>query len=76
MSAVMIRCPKTGKPVNTGVTASKRRFETELFEGYAVSCPHCKKVHAWKSTDAYLQKSDLGTDRSSGPGIPMTDLLD
>lgn len=69
MSAIMITCPQTGEPVNTGVTTSRHQFETELFEGYAVSCPHCKKVHAWSTRDAYLQETDIPSNRESGLGF-------
>jgi len=49
---VTIKCPKTGKPVNTGITMDKASFGSSTFTSNSVSCPHCGESHKWDKKDA------------------------
>lgn len=59
MPTIMIKCPETGKPLKTGVETTKLIFEAHTYRGHAVSCPHCRKVHAWDKKKAYLQDTKV-----------------
>jgi endogenous inhibitor of DNA gyrase (YacG/DUF329 family) len=56
MPDIMVNCPATGKPINTGITLSKELFETAVMQGNLIQCPHCRQVHPWDKKDAYLQE--------------------
>ena len=44
---LMIRCPKTGKPLSTGSEAS---LEAAV-SGVVGPCPHCGDDHPWSKKD-------------------------
>lgn len=53
MASVMIKCPKTGKEVRTGIgVAQKEFFETASF----IECPHCGERHTWEKKDAWIKE--------------------
>jgi endogenous inhibitor of DNA gyrase (YacG/DUF329 family) len=55
MGTVTIKCPKTGKPLGTGIAADKVSFESSSFEnGKAGPCPHCGETHTWSKRDAWV----------------------
>lgn len=55
MASVMIKCPKTGKLVPTGISMDKKSFETAKLENNAVGCPACGGNHTWSKKDAVLK---------------------
>ena len=57
MPEVMITCPASGKPVNTGIAVSKEVFgdPKTVMSQNVVSCPHCNQTHLWDKKDAYLE---------------------
>ena len=60
MPMVMFTCPKSGKPVPTGVETDEQSFDKLVgaIKGQGrsnnVQCPHCGKTHSWSSGSAYL----------------------
>jgi endogenous inhibitor of DNA gyrase (YacG/DUF329 family) len=60
MAMVMLTCPKTGKPVPTGIETDEQSFAalmgaiTGKGRPSNVPCPHCDKTHSWSSGSAYL----------------------
>ncbi len=52
---VMIRCPVTGRPIATGLTADLRTWNDRPIGLNRVSCPECKQMHAWSKSDAHLE---------------------
>lgn len=55
MPDLMIKCPKTGKYLSTGMTMDQTAFANAYFEGNSVgTCPHCGESHVWGSKDARL----------------------
>ncbi|MEY2482406.1 MAG: hypothetical protein QOK24_934 [Verrucomicrobiota bacterium] len=54
---MMISCPKTSKPVFTGIAIDEVSFKdpTNRFTNNSVSCPHCGGTHTWSKEDAFLQ---------------------
>ena len=56
MPMLMIRCPKTGKPVPTGISMDKRALEDpkNVPRDNQAGCPHCGQLHSWNKEDAWL----------------------
>ena len=64
MSMLMIRCPKTGRPISTG-----REVEIAAFRSTAVFfsrnyCPLCRVTHEWFAQDAWV--CDSGCSECEG----------
>ena len=57
MPKIMITCPKTQKPVDTGLALDNRSFESATFTNNSVNCPHCREKHPWNKADARLEDS-------------------
>lgn len=58
MGMLMIRCPKTGKPVPTGFGMDKQSFASPsvVLENNSVTCPHCGGTHVWSKKDGWVQE--------------------
>lgn len=56
MPEVLIDCPSTGKPIETGIALSKRHFESADMRDNSIQCPHCRQTHTWDKEDAYLKE--------------------
>jgi len=55
MGPVMIKCPKTEKPLDTGIHMDKVSFESGTLEHNTIGpCPHCGENHTWSKEDAWL----------------------
>ncbi|MGH6890181.1 MAG: hypothetical protein ACREHF_13470 [Rhizomicrobium sp.] len=54
MPMVMIKCPKTGKEVPTGIAMDKKSFESSEMANNKLHCPHCKEMHVWNKADAWV----------------------
>jgi PilZ domain len=53
--AVLIRCPKTGRNISTGVRLTAADDLTKLSRARRFTqCPCCKAVHSWLPSDAML----------------------
>ena len=59
MAAVMIRCPRTGRGIPTGMVADRRRFEATPVFFARVLCPVCRAEHEWFAREAWV--SEPGT---------------
>lgn len=53
MADVMIRCPKTGAAVPTGIGMDWESFKFVTMEGNQVGCPSCGQMHTWDKKDAF-----------------------
>jgi hypothetical protein len=53
---VLITCPKTGRPVPTGLMMSEEVFarESNFANVPTVECRECGETHAWTKKEAYL----------------------
>lgn len=56
MARIMIKCPKTGKMVPTGMGTDRESFETSTFRDNAVQCAACGETHLWQGQDAVLDE--------------------
>jgi hypothetical protein len=64
MSSLMIRCPKTGLDVWTGVDTDPTSLEAIPEAFYFTACPHCGSRHPWGRDEAWL--TDDATPGASG----------
>jgi hypothetical protein len=58
MGAVMIRCPKTGQAIRTGIVAERRAFAATPVFYSATFCPACRTKHEWFAKDAWVVESE------------------
>ena len=54
MLAIMINCPITGRPINTGMAMDAAIFGTAILTHNDVECPYCGDMHIWDKKDAFL----------------------
>ena len=58
MGILMIRCPRTGKDVPSGIETDSLSFErTPAFTGH-FRCPLCRVDHEWSKIDGWVRESD------------------
>ena len=69
---VMIQCPDTRRPLETGVrTSSREALLSSLYENQVAACPHCHQFHTWQQKDIVLElmdEADHGTLWRPNPG--------
>ena len=61
MGAVMIRCPRTGRGIPTGMVADRRRFEATPVFFARVLCPICRTEHEWFAKEAWVCEPDTAS---------------
>ena len=54
MGVVMIKCPRTGQDIRTGMIADRRSFETTPVFFARAYCPICRAEHEWFAKDAWI----------------------
>ena len=58
MGTVMVRCPRTGRDIPTGIVADRRCFEATPVFFARVLCPICQAEHEWFAKDAWISEPD------------------
>ena len=56
MPRVMIRCPRTDRPIPTGIAMNEQSFQSSDLLDNAVACPECGGAHVWSKEDAYVEQ--------------------
>jgi hypothetical protein len=56
MSPIMIRCPKTGRPVSTGIEIEHGDFRRLPNVRARMRCPACGQEHVWRRSAAWLER--------------------
>lgn len=57
MGRIMIRCPKTQKPIPTGIGAGNADIlKNGTFSNNSVTCPECEGTHTWSGPDAFYEE--------------------
>lgn len=52
MPMLMIKCPKTGKPVPTGINMPQESLDSSTLESNTIGrCPACGESHTWGKRD-------------------------
>lgn len=59
MSAVMIRCPRTGRAVSTEIETEPSVFSRLPEVAGRMRCPDCGDEHIWRASEAWLDESTL-----------------
>jgi hypothetical protein len=54
MTAVMIKCPQTGRPVDTGLDTDRETFAGLPDVLASSTCPACRLRHSWWRREAWL----------------------
>jgi len=54
MAMLMIKCPRTGKDVSTGILTDSDSYQKIPDTLVYTRCPHCGLEHAWWHKDAWL----------------------
>lgn len=55
MPRLMIRCPKTGAPVSTGMNFDEQSLQAANLWRNTIVCPRCGEAHTWDKKDAFLE---------------------
>ncbi len=58
MGVIMIRCPQTGREIETGVEMGMAEFNSAPVFFARVLCPLCNREHEWFAKDAWVCESD------------------
>jgi hypothetical protein len=59
---VVIRCPKTGEEVPTGIMVDIEQLHTLPKNRMPLLCPACGEEHQWSAEDALLAHTSSGLD--------------
>ena len=54
MADILVRCPKTGQEVSTGLKTEWVMFETLPGIQMPLTCPACGETHNWRPKDAWI----------------------
>ena len=54
MGELMISCPKTGKPVSTGIYIGREKLGAMPVFFSSSFCPSCRTSHEWFARDAWI----------------------
>jgi len=60
MGVIMIRCPRTGHDIPTGIEMSSRDFQRAPVFFARVRCPACGGEHEWFAQDAWVSDRWMG----------------
>jgi hypothetical protein len=53
---ILVRCSRTSKLQDTGLTIDEGKFATTTFRNARVSCEHCGQVHYWTAKEVVLAR--------------------
>ena len=67
MGMVMIRCPRTGRAMPTGITIDRESFRRRPVFYSRTHCAACQTDHTWFAQDAWVHEPRL-VDRQPGAG--------
>ena len=67
MSVVMIKCPRTGHDISTGLEMTRSDFQRAPVFFARAYCPRCRCEHEWFAKDAWVSDS-------LRPAVPALDL--
>ncbi len=56
---LMIRCPKTGLAIPTGIAMDPASFASSGMENNSTSCPACGGVHTWSKENTFWDTASL-----------------
>jgi hypothetical protein len=67
MAVVRIKCPRTGRPIPTGMEMDRSAFYSMPVFFSRTLCPICKVHHEWFAMDAWLceEQPEGGKERGT-----------
>lgn len=68
MGHIILRCPSTGRPVDTGIRLPRSVFEAYRPRNAKTFCHHCNRLHPWSKELMALDDEDPATDRRPESG--------
>jgi hypothetical protein len=73
MGTVMIRCPRTGRDISTGIEAERDRYRRAPVFFARTFCPLCRANHEWFAQQAWVREPGIGlrNKRSSRPATSL-----
>lgn len=75
MGVVMIKCPKTGREISTGITADRVRFNCTPVFFANTYCPICRTTHEWFAKDAWVREPNPSAPQQMDRVIAPFDAL-
>jgi len=54
MGALTFRCPRTGRPIRTGIETDEATLLKVASVAIRLSCPHCREEHDPRVHEGYL----------------------
>lgn len=70
MGMIMIRCPRTGASIPTGVAMTMARFRAASLSANEVVCSSCDGMHFWSKKDAWVREGSDGRRPLNGSFKP------
>jgi hypothetical protein len=58
MGTVMVKCPRTGHDISTGIVADRASFNATPVFFARVYCPMCRAEHEWFAQQAWVCDSE------------------
>jgi hypothetical protein len=71
MGAVMVRCPRTGRDIETGLVSDRERFRATPVFFATVYCPICRIEHEWFAQEAWVCDGEAIRDDSETDREPL-----
>lgn len=65
MAELMFACPNKGHAVPTGIQVSAATFDKMPAHRKLTQCPHCRMLHAWMTSEAWLKATDAEIAQAS-----------
>ena len=70
MGTVMIRCPRTGQSISTGIEMEPSVLgHLPLVQAWR-RCPVCGEEHAWDASSAWLSEPSLAPENNTDEETP------
>lgn len=57
MGKIMVRCPQTGRSIETGMEMDAARFQRMPVFFSRAYCPHCRIYHEWFAAHAWVEET-------------------
>ena len=57
MGSLFVRCPKTNKPISTGIETDPESLARMQSTILSIACPHCGQPHELKMSETYTNGS-------------------
>ena len=57
MGSLFVRCPKTNKPISTGIETDPESLARMQSTTFSIACPHCGQPHELKMRETYTNGS-------------------